>query len=591
MTGGLRTVGAAADIETRRRALRESFPVWKPLTLHDWLDRCVARFGGRPLVVTDDVQLSYADVAVRSRCLADGFAALGVRRGDRIGLLMANYPEFVTVKFAIARVGAIAVALNFRYRQNELQYVLADSGCRALVSMTSFGDLDYQSMLDGIAPGWDSDSFAQRRPSRSDAVPALREVVLLETCTSVRVGTRTLDYLAALGARHRGLSDDAGVDAYDIADMLYTSGTTGTPKGVLTSHDAVLRTGYASALTRAYQDGRRILFSLPCYHMFGYIEGLLSVTFVGGAIIPITSFSAERYFQGIQRHRATDILCVPTMAIAMVESDARERYDLRSLTAILCGSAPAPIWLWTQIEKDFGVSEIVTGYGMTECGGAMTLTRPEDPLHLTSETVGRPKMAGAAGIPDTDALVTYKTVDPVTAEDLPSGHQGELVSSGPTTMLGFWNRPEQTAAALRDGWLHSGDLGRVRADGYLEVTGRSKELYKSGGELVMPKEIEDLLAGHQDISQVFAFGLLDERWGEIGCAVVVPAPGAMISEDDVMAICREKLAKFKVPKRVVFYDAEDLPKTPTGKVQKYRLAQQLVGSRPELRGHQPRRAL
>jgi fatty-acyl-CoA synthase len=221
----------------------------------------------------------------------------------------------------------------------------------------------------------------------------------------------------------------------------------------------------------------------------------------------------------------------------------------------------------------------------------MTLTRPEDPLHLTSETVGRPKMAGAAAIPDTDALVTYKTVDPVTAEDLPSGHQGELVSSGPTTMLGFWNRPEQTAAALRDGWLHSGDLGRVRADGYLQVTGRSKELYKSGGELVMPKEIEDLLAEHQDISQVFALGLLDERWGEIGCAVVVPAPGAMISEDDVMAICREKLAEFKVPKRVVFYDAEDLPKTPTGKVQKYRLAQQLVDSRPELGGREPRRAL
>ena len=234
-------------------------------------------------------------------------------------------------------------------------------------------------------------------------------------------------------------------------------------------------------LTRAYEDGRRILFSLPCYHMFGYIEGLLSVMFVGGAIIPLTTFTAEGYLAGIQRHRASDILCVPTMVVGMVESAARERYDLGSLNAMLCGSAPAPIWLWRRIEEDFGVREIVTGYGMTECGGAMTLTRPEDPLRLTSDTVGKAKMAGAASVPGTDALVVYKAVDPLTGEDLPLGEEGELVSSGPTAMLGYWNRPDETAATLRDGWVFSGDLGRVRSDGYLQLTGRSKELYKSGG--------------------------------------------------------------------------------------------------------------
>jgi fatty-acyl-CoA synthase len=300
--------------------------------------------------------------------------------------------------------------------------------------------------------------------------------------------------------------------------------------------------------------------------MFGYVEGLLSVMFVGGAIIPQTGFSAEGYFNGVQRHRATDMLCVPTMAVAMVESDARKNYDLSSLNAILCGSAPAPVWLWRQVEEDLGVSEIVTGYGMTECGGAMTLTRPEDPLSVTSETVGKPKMAGAAAVPGTDSLVEYKTV------------HGELVSRGPTTMLGYWSQPEQTAATLRDGWLYSGDLGRVRADGYIQVTGRSKELYKSGGELVMPKEIEDLLASHEQISQVFAVGLVDDRWGEIGCVVVVPALHAVLTEEHVLGICRSKLAKFKVPKRVVFYRAEDLPTTPTGKVQKFRLVQQLTAS-------------
>ena len=556
------------DIEERREALRGRFPVWRPQTLAGWIDTCAGRYGNRPLVLSDDARLSYSEVATESGRLADGLAALGVRPGDRVGMVMANYPQFVTVKFAIARVGAIAVPLNFFYRQDELRYVLGDSGCRVVVTMTGFRGLDYQSMLDGIMPGWDS-----------PAPDTPRSVVLLDTDGRARPGCVTVAGLAALGDENRGARTGSVVDPHLASDMLYTSGTTGSPKGVLVTHDAVLRTAYASALTRAYEDGRRILFSLPCYHMFGYLEGLLSVMFVGGAIVPLTTFSAEGYFAGIERHRASDILCVPTMVVAMVESAARERYDLGSLNAMLCGSAPAPIWLWRRIEEDFGVREIVTGYGMTECGGAMTLTRPEDPLQLTSDTVGMPKMAGAASVPGADALVVYKAVDPQTGEDLPLGEEGELVSSGPTAMLGYWNRPDETAATLRDGWVFSGDLGRVRADGYLQLTGRSKELYKSGGELVMPREIEDLLAAHEQISQVFAVGLVDERWGEMGCVVVVPVPDTTLTESDVLDICRAKLARFKVPKRVVFYRAEDLPTTPTGKVQKYKLVQQLTAIR------------
>ncbi|SHV63362.1 acyl-CoA ligase [Mycobacteroides abscessus subsp. abscessus] len=471
-------------------------------------------------------------------------------------MLMANYPEFVPVKFAIARTGAIAVPFNYLYRTAELGFVLADSGCRILITMSGFGGLDYQAMLDDIVPEWDSAGFSQRAP---DHVPHLRHVVVLDTDGRARQGVLTVGDLT--GTAEPPPQVAVAPDA--PGDMLYTSGTTGSPKGVLVTHDAVLRTGYASALTRGYQNGRRILFSLPCYHMFGYVEGVLSVMFVGGAIIPQPSFSADGYLAGIARHRATDILCVPTMAVAMVQSPTRGDYDLSSLEAVLCGSAPAPIWLWEKVERDFGLSEIVTGYGMTECGGAMTLTLPEDPLSMTSETVGRPKLAGSASVPGTDALVQYEVVD------------GELVSSGPATMVGYWNRPAETAAAVRDGRLFSGDLGVVRPDGYLEVTGRSKELYKSGGELVMPKEIEDLLEAHPAISQAFAFGVTDDRWGEIGCVVVVPVSGAAVTEDAVLDICRGNLARFKVPKRVVFYDADALPTTPTGKVQKFRLAQAL----------------
>jgi fatty-acyl-CoA synthase len=549
-----------ADIDARRELLRRRFAMWQPRTLSDWLDNCAERHGARPMVLTDDREFSYADIAAESRCLADGLAAIGVHPGDRVTMVMANYPEFVAIKFAIARAGAIAVPLNYLYRTEELRFVLADSGCRVVITMTGFAGLDYQAMLDDI--------------------PDPPTVVLLDTDGRARPGSLTIEGLAALGDQNRGASDGRAINPGGPGDMLYTSGTTGSPKGVLVSHDAVLRTAFASALTRAYEDGRRILFSLPCYHMFGYVEGLLSVGFVGGAIVPQTSFSAEGYFAGIQRHRATDILCVPTMAVAMLEHPARGDYDLSSLTAILCGSAPAPIWLWKQIEADFGVSEIVTGYGMTECGGAMTLTRPEDSLELTSDTVGCPKVAGPAGVPGTGALVQYRAVHPDTGAALPPGQEGELVSRGPTTMLGYWNRPDDTAAALRHGWLHSGDLGVVRDDGYLQVTGRSKELYKSGGELVMPKEIEDLLAADDAISQVFAVGLPDERWGEIGCVVIVPAPGSVLTEADVLATCRAKLARFKVPKRVVFCHADDLPTTPTGKVQKFRLVQHLSSTRP-----------
>jgi fatty-acyl-CoA synthase len=260
------------------------------------------------------------------------------------------------------------------------------------------------------------------------------------------------------------------------------------------------------------------------------------------------------------------------MAVALVESPARRRTDLSSLEAILCGSAPAPVWLWEEIQTDFGVSEIVTGYGMTECGGAMTLTLPEDELRMTSTTVGRPKLAGSAGVPGTDALVVYGTADPETGEELATGEVGELFSTGPTTMLGFYGKPHESALALRGDRLYSGDLGRVRADGYLELTGRSKELYKSGGELVMPKEIEDLLDALPEVTQVFAVGLVDDRWGEIGCVFVVRAADAVLTEADVIEHCKQHLARFKVPRRVVFLDADDLPKTPTGKVQKFKLA-------------------
>jgi len=553
------------DIKARRAALEARYPVWEPVTLSEFLCRTAAGYGERPFVITDERTVSYAEADAWATELADGLAALGVRPGDRVGVLMANYLEFVPVKFAVARAGAVAIPFNYLYRTDELGYVLGQSRCQVLITMTSFSGLDYLAMLDAIAPGWEAGETAQ--------LPDLRHVVVLDTGGQRTAGVLDVAGLARLGRDHPGAADASTVQPGDPGDILYTSGTTGLPKGVVVTHDAVLRTSYASALTRAYGDGRRILFSLPCYHMFGYVEGLLSVMFVGGAIIPRTAFSPADYFASIERHRATEILAVPTMTVALLEYPGRPGCDLSSLTAILSGAAPAPVWVWQKVRSELGITEITTGYGMTECGGAMTLTLPEDPLESHASTVGRPKLAGAAGVAPSGDLCVYKTADPVTGEDLPEGAEGELVSTGPTHMLGYWDKPAETAQALRDGWVFSGDLGLIQPDGYLRVTGRSKELYKSGGELVMPKEIEDLLTRHPGVSQAFVVGVIDERWGDVGCAWIVPEPDAEVGAEELLALCKQKLARFKVPKHILFTAPGELPTTPTGKVQKFRLAQ------------------
>ena len=554
------------SIAERREALARQFPEWTRRSLGEWLDHQAGHFGDRPLVITDERTTTYGEVANWARYLADGLVALGVRPGDHVGIVMANYTEFVPVKFAVAYAGAVAIPLNFLYKAEELAYVLEQSRCTVLITMTGHAGLDYPEMLDSVMPGWNTSEG-------QTALPLLRHIVQVSVDGRTREGVRTLVDLEVLGQANAGASAHVVVDPDSVGDILYTSGTTGSPKGVQVTHDAVQRTGYASALTRAFDDGWRVLFSLPCYHMFGYIEGLLAAMTVGGAVILQPKFEPAAYLAGIERHRANDILCVPTMTVGILEQSDIADYDLSSLRALLSGAAPGPVWLWEKAADLLGITEIVTGYGMTECGGAMTLTQPDDSFELTSATVGKPKWAGVAGIPEqSGALCEYRTVDSVTGKFLHAGEEGELVSAGPTAMLGFWDKPAETANGLRDGWVYSGDLGIVREDGYVQITGRSKELYKSGGELVMPKEIEELLTAHPGISQVYAIGVPDDKWGEVGCVCVVRAPESTITEEEVLVLCREQLARFKVPKHVWFLEASELPTTPTGKIQKFRLA-------------------
>lgn len=551
-------------VEERRQAIGDRHPSWRELTVDRYLSEVAGAHPERPWVITDDVTLTYGEVEDRAEAYARGLAALGVRAGDRVALVLANRPEFVPLLLGIWRLGAAAIPVNFLLRTDELAYVIGQSACRVVVTMGSFRGLDYVAAFDQFAPGW-----------RSGAVDAFGELAAVVVLDGAPDGVADLDELVRRGRERGGALPPSPAGPHDPAIVMYTSGTTGLPKGVIQTHDNLLRMAYATAHHRAFEDGRRVLFALPLYHAFALLEGLLAVTVVAGAVIPQPVFDPGATLAGIARHRANDLLLVPTMSVALLEHPDLDTFDLSSLHAVLAGAAPTPVWVWQQLQERLGVREVFTGYGMTELTCATTETAPGDPLGVVAETVGRPKDGGVAGIAALGgAIAEYRTVDPFTGAFLPDGAEGELVARGPTATCGYFDKPEETAALLLEGgWVRSGDLGLVRPDGYLQLTGRSKELYKSGGELVSPKEIEELLTAHPAIGQAFAVGLPDDRWGEIGCACLVLSPGGAVSEDEVLELCRAKLARFKVPRHVLFFDAAELPATPTGKVQKFRLVE------------------
>lgn len=559
------------SVAARRAALAARMPIWRPDTLDGAFARLAAEFATRPLVMCDGAVATYGETLARAERLARGLRALGLVPGDRVALIMANHPAFVPLAYAVWRLGCTLIPVNFAFQASELAFVLAQSRCRMVITMGAFRGLDYLQMLDAEAPGWDRGA--------APALPELRQVVLHE---ATRAGVPDVEAVERLGAADATPLAPSPAAPLDPAVIMYTSGTTGAPKGVVQSHDNLLRSSFSIAHHRAYEDGRRILFALPLYHAFGLVVGVLACQWAGGAIIPQTQFDPVATFAAIARHRASDALFVPTMSIALIDHPAAQTHDLSSLFSVLIGAAPTPARTWQQIIATLGLSEVSTGYGMTELSCATVLTRPGDPLSLIEKTVGCVVEGGASGLGGEGGRVAvYRTADPMTGDLLADGAEGELVCQSPMATSGYFERPDLSAALfLPGGWLRSGDLGRIRPDGYIELTGRSKELYKSGGELVAPREVEEILASHPAVEQAYVVGLPDETWGEIGAAWIVPATGATVAEAELMDWCRVRLAKFKRPRHVLFTSAEGLPRTPTGKVKKHELivqAEQALG--------------
>lgn len=554
-------------VTDRQAALAARFPSWQLMPLHGILDRACADFAMRPYVRTDQGVWSYTDIAKWSKSLAGGLERLGVAAGDRVAMIMANYPEFVALKFAISRLGAIAVPINILNRRDEIAYALTQSKAKVLVTMDRFRGNCYLDALDNLIPGWEN-------AAGSSALSALRHIVVFETGEAAsRPETKNFSILGA-GEDNR----NRAVDPASICDIIYTSGTTGPPKGVMLSHDMLSRTAFGAAYARAFVDEHSILFSLPMYHVFGYVEGMLAVPWVGGSIMPQLRFDAEASLEAIEKYSICDALMIPTMTLALLDAASRKSYDLASLHFMLASGGRAPVRIWDQVRDVLGVREITTGYGMTETTATAVLTLPNDPIVRVKTTNGCLRNVGPAGDLQADGLlVNYKAIDPDSGQVLPPGTTGELVAKGIGVTSGYYDMAEATTAAFTaDGWLRTGDLGSIDSEGYLSLQGRLKDSYRCGGEQVMPTEVEDVLTGHPEVSQAHVVPITDERMGEVGVGFVVLHDMATVTPDELHSLVSARLARFKIPKHILIVTAEQIPTTASGRARKFLLSEMAV---------------
>jgi len=445
----------------------------------------------------------------------------------------------------------VCVPVNFLLRGQELAYVLDQSDSVMLVTMNEFRGVDYVSEIQRIKPD----------------IPNVRAIFTLDVLKNL-AGSGTAESDAELARR------ETAADGSSLSDIIYTSGTTGRSKGVMLTHDMLLRAAFSSVIAAAFEDGRRMQFAMPMYHVFGYTECLLAVLFVGGAIIPHLVFDPEEMLVAAERHCTTELVGVPLMTQKFIDV-ARERgFDSTNLLVMFNSGGMNPQSIWSDIREVLRPQEMRMGYGMTEtCASATSSVVEDDDTRLLT-THGRFKPANVAGDPALGGRVAiYKAIDPETLADVPPEAEGELVVRGPIVTRGYYKKPEETQAAFTpDGWFRTGDVGRVSSDEYVTLTGRIKETYRCNGEMVMPREIEMLFDDHPQIEQALVVGVPDPKAGETGCLCIVPRTGQAPDPTALIATCSEQLARFKVPRHVLFLKAQDIPLTVTGRPQKFKLA-------------------
>jgi fatty-acyl-CoA synthase len=488
---------------------------------------------------------TYAQLRDAADDVALGLGAAGVGRGDRVGIWAPNQAEWTLVQFGTAKIGAILVNINPAYRSHELEYVLTQAGISLLVAAPSFKDSDYAAVIDEVRP----------------TCPNLRTIVLL--------GRPEWDALLAAGRRgdRAALADLAGqLSADDPINIQYTSGTTGFPKGATLSHHNIVNNGYFVGRLCGYTPDDRVCIPVPFYHCFGMVMGNLGAVTNGATmVIPAAGFDPAATLHAVAAERCTSLYGVPTMFIAELNHPDFGSYDLSSLrTGIMAGS-PCPVEVMKQVVERMGMTEVTICYGMTETSPVSTQTRADDSLDRRVSTVGR-----------VHPHVEVKIVDPETGRTLPRGEPGELCTRGYSVMLGYWDEPAKTAEAIDAArWMHTGDLAVMDEEGYLNITGRIKDLVIRGGENVYPREIEEFLYTHPDILDAQVIGVPDERYGEELCVWVKLRAGAEpLTAEGIREFATGKLARYKIPRYVLLVD--EFPMTVTGKIRKVEMREKSV---------------
>ena len=520
----------------------ETTPPLIEQTIGDNFDDTVARFPDREALVdvSRGERWTYAQLQADVDRLARALLAVGVRTGDRVGIWAPNCPEWTLTQLATAKIGAILVNINPSYRAHELEYVLRQSGISTLVSAESFKTSDYAGMIAEVR----------------GQTPDLQRVVL--------IGTDDWD---ALLARAEDVDADelAGVQLSlqpeDAINIQYTSGTTGFPKGATLSHRNILNNGYMVGELCRYTEEDRVCIPVPFYHCFGMVMGNLACTSHGACmVIPAPGFDPAATLRAVQDERCTSLYGVPTMFIAEWNLPDFDSYDISSVrTGIMAGS-PCPAELMKKLIAS-GIEEMTIAYGMTETSPVSTQNRTDDTFEQKTQTVGR-----------VGPHLEIKIVDPATGETVPRGTAGEFMTKGYSVMLGYWNQPDKTAEAIEDGWMHTGDIGVMREDGYVQITGRIKDMVIRGGENVYPREIEEFLYTHPDILDAQVIGVPDEKYGEELCAWIRMKEGRTpLDADAVRAFCTGQLAHYKIPRYVEI--VEEFPMTVTGKIRKVEMRQ------------------
>lgn len=534
------------------------------ITIGAFFDRQVARWPDREALVVrhQGVRWTYREFGEKVDSLAASFLQLGLRPGDRIGIWAQNCAEWVLTQFATAKAGLLMVNINPAYRRHELEYVLNKVSCTALILAPSFKSSDYLEILRSLAPELDDCAPGALAASR---LPHLKTVIRLGAEKSA--GMRNFDeLLVAPTAADRAqlLSIGSALGANDAINIQFTSGTTGAPKGATLTHRNILNNGFFVGEAMRLTEQDRLCIPVPLYHCFGMVLGNLAcVTHGATMVFPGEGFDAASVLETVQAERCTALHGVPTMFIALLDHPQFASFDLSGLrTGIMAGS-PCPVEVMKKVVEQMHMAEVTIAYGMTETSPVSFQSSCDDPLARRVSTVGRIQPHVQCKVVDGDGQI------------VPRGEKGELLVRGYSVMQGYWNDPERTAEAVdADGWMHTGDLGVVDAEGYCNIVGRAKDMVIRGGENIYPREIEEFLYAHPKVQDVQCVGVPDAKYGEELCACVVLRPGVSATESEIRDYCRGEIAHYKVPRYVRFYDA--LPMTVTGKIQKFVLRQRVA---------------